>query len=58
MRAKIGILTVSDRAYRGVYEDLGGPAIHDYMSDVLTNEWDAGRALVVPDEFDADSSRR
>ena len=25
MSARIGILTVSDRAYRGVYEDLGGP---------------------------------
>ena len=25
MIAKIGILTVSDRAFRGVYEDLGGP---------------------------------
>ena len=52
MRAKIGILTVSDRAYRGVYEDLGGPAIHDYMSEVLTNEWEPV-AQVVPDELDA-----
>ncbi|MCY3779178.1 MAG: molybdopterin adenylyltransferase [Chloroflexi bacterium] len=51
MRAKIGILTVSDRAYRGVYEDLGGPAIHDYLSEVLTNPWDAV-GMVVPDEFD------
>ena len=25
--AKIGIVTVSDRASRGEYEDLGGPAI-------------------------------
>ena len=24
MSAKIGILTVSDRAFRGVYEDRGG----------------------------------
>ncbi len=52
MRARIGILTVSDRAYRGVYEDLGGPAIQDYMSEVLTNEWEAV-PLVVPDELDA-----
>ena len=52
MRARIGILTVSDRAYRGIYEDLGGPAIHDYMSEVLTNEWEAV-PLVVPDELDA-----
>ena len=51
MSAKIGILTVSDRAYRGVYEDLGGPAIQEYLSEVLTNDWDA-IPLVVPDEFD------
>lgn len=52
MSARIGILTVSDRAYRGVYEDLGGPAIHEYMSEALTNEW-APAAMVVPDELDA-----
>ncbi len=52
MRARIGILTVSDRAYRSVYEDLGGPAIRDYMSEVLTNEWEPV-AQVVPDELDA-----
>ncbi len=51
MTAKIGILTVSDRAYRGVYEDLGGPAIHAYLSEVLTNDWEAV-AMVVPDEFE------
>ena len=52
MTARIGILTVSDRAYRGVYEDLGGPAIHAYMSEVLTNDW-APVARVVPDELEA-----
>lgn len=51
MTAKIGILTVSDRAHRGVYEDLGGPAIHDYLREVLTNDW-LPVAMVVPDEFD------
>ncbi len=52
MSAKIGILTVSDRAYRGVYEDRGGPAIQAYMSEVLTNDW-APVARVVPDELEA-----
>ena len=51
MSAKIGILTVSDRASKGIYEDRGGPAIHAYLSEVLTNDW-APFALVVPDEFD------
>ena len=37
--AKIGMVTVSDRASRGEYEDLGGPAIVDYLTEVLTSEW-------------------
>ncbi len=52
MTARIGIVTVSDRAYRGVYEDLGGPAIQEYMSEALTNEW-TPESVVVPDELDA-----
>jgi molybdopterin adenylyltransferase len=31
----IGILTVSDRASRGQYADLSGPAIVTYLTDVL-----------------------
>ena len=50
MAAKIGILTVSDRAFRGEYEDRGGPAIRDYLSEVLTSDWEAV-AMVVPDEL-------
>ena len=51
MSAKIGILTVSDRASKGIYEDRGGPAIREYMTEVLTSPWQAV-AIVVPDEFD------
>jgi len=46
---KIGILTVSDRAARGEYEDRGGPAIHNYLSDVITSEW-ASITRIEPDE--------
>lgn len=38
-QARIGIVTVSDRASRGDYVDRGGPAIHAYFSDVLTSPW-------------------
>lgn len=37
--AKIGILTVSDRASRGEYEDLGGPAIEATFQEYLTSPW-------------------
>ncbi|QDT10280.1 molybdopterin adenylyltransferase [Planctomycetes bacterium K23_9] len=47
--AKIGIVTVSDRASRGEYQDLGGPAINDYLQVVLTSEWQAV-PRVIPDE--------
>ena len=47
--ARIGILTISDRASRGEYEDKGGPAIRDWFTRVLISPWEAV-ALVVPDE--------
>jgi molybdopterin adenylyltransferase len=47
--ARIGILTVSDRASRGEYEDKGGPAIHAWFNRVLINPWEAV-ARVTPDE--------
>ena len=35
---RIGIITVSDRASRGEYEDRGGPAVVDYFREVLATE--------------------
>lgn len=37
--ALIGILTVSDRAFAGTYEDQGGPGIIAALSDYLTTPW-------------------
>ena len=47
--ARIGILTVSDRASRGEYEDKGGPAIHAWFMRALSSPWEAV-ARVIPDE--------
>jgi molybdopterin adenylyltransferase len=53
--ARIGVVTVSDRASQGVYEDLGGPAIREYLSNHVTSEWtDVSR--IVPDETDVVSA--
>jgi molybdopterin adenylyltransferase len=46
---RIGILTVSDRATQGVYEDLSGPAIEAALRDYLATPCDFRRKLV-PDE--------
>src|SRR5437879_13760539 len=45
---RIGILTVSDRASRGEYEDLGGPAIRACLTEILSCTWEPV-ARVIPD---------
>ena len=47
--AHIGVITVSDRASRGEYEDLGGPAIRDYLTEVIASPW-SPIYQVVPDD--------
>ncbi|MAE77484.1 MAG: molybdopterin adenylyltransferase [Planctomycetes bacterium] len=51
MTVRIGIVTVSDRASRGEYEDRGGPAIHDELTKILTSPWEPV-VRVIPDERD------
>jgi molybdopterin adenylyltransferase len=46
---RIGILTVSDRASQGVYQDLGGPAIRDCLTEILSCPWEPV-ARLIPDE--------
>ncbi|HEX5792489.1 MAG TPA: molybdopterin adenylyltransferase [Rheinheimera sp.] len=47
--ARIGIVTVSDRASAGIYEDLSGKAIINALKDYLTSDWQPEYRLV-PDE--------
>ncbi|QSX37337.1 molybdopterin adenylyltransferase [Shewanella sedimentimangrovi] len=47
--ARIGIVTVSDRASAGVYEDLSGKAIIDTLGQYLTSAWEPVYRLI-PDE--------
>ena len=46
---RVGIVTVSDRASKGVYEDKGGPAIRDCLTEILSCTWEPV-ARVIPDE--------
>ncbi|MBL0513082.1 molybdopterin adenylyltransferase [Aeromonas media] len=50
-KARIGIVTVSDRASAGIYEDLSGKAIIDTLNAYLTSEWEPVYQ-VIPDEQD------
>src|SRR5262245_34071799 len=46
---RMGIVTVSDRASQGVYEDRGGPAIRECLAEILSCPWEAVVRLI-PDE--------
>lgn len=48
--AIIGVVTVSDRASRGEYEDRGGPAIMNYLSEVLTSPWQGIQKIISDDQ--------
>ena len=47
--ARIGVVTVSDRASAGVYEDRGGPAIAAFLQKTITSPYEL-LARVIPDE--------
>lgn len=51
-----GILTASDRANKGVYEDLSGPEIEKFLQDVLITPWKIFRKLVPDVKEDIENS--
>ena len=46
---RVGVVTVSDRASRGVYDDRGGPAVIDCLREMLAGPWEPVPRLI-PDE--------
>lgn len=48
-KIKIGILTLSDRASAGIYEDLSGKAIINTLGEYLSSPWESVYE-VIPDE--------
>lgn len=47
MQIQAGVITISDRASKGLYDDLGGPAVKKAAED---NGWCVVSELLVPDE--------
>jgi len=47
--ARIGLVSISDRASAGVYEDLGLPGLKDWLSRALISPWQPIERLI-PDE--------
>lgn len=48
--AKIGIVTASDRASAGIYEDLSGKAIIDTLNEYLTSPWEPVYKCIADDK--------
>ena len=46
---KIGLVSISDRASTGVYQDLGLPHLQAWLGKTLTTPWEAFTRLI-PDE--------
>lgn len=46
---KIGLVSISDRASSGVYQDAGLPALRDWFSRALASPWHSV-ARLIPDE--------
>ena len=46
---RIGLVSISDRASSGVYEDQGLPALRDWFGAALSSPWQM-EARLIPDE--------
>ncbi|HMP99002.1 MAG TPA: molybdopterin adenylyltransferase, partial [Cyclobacteriaceae bacterium] len=51
MNIRIGIINVSDRASKGIYEDIPGKAILSTLKEYISSTWEHEYA-VIPDEQD------
>lgn len=45
----VGLLSISDRASTGIYEDKGIPALQEWLSAALTTPWRAETRLIADD---------
>ncbi len=50
MKLRFGILTVSDRSWRGERDDASGPVLVEMVQE---NGWEVVEKLIVPDEIDS-----
>lgn len=47
---KIGLVSISDRASGGIYEDKGIPALQDWLNRALTTPWEPVTRLIADDQ--------
>lgn len=47
--ARIGLVSISDRASQGIYQDLGLPGLRAWLQSAITSDWEPIERLI-PDE--------
>ena len=47
---RVGLVSISDRASTGVYEDKGIPALQEWLSAALTSPWQSETRLIADDQ--------
>jgi len=47
---KVGLVSISDRASTGIYEDQGIPALQAWLDSALTSPWQAVTRLIADDQ--------
>ncbi len=50
-KIKVGFITISDRAARGEYEDIGGPAMQEWIEQALLSSYET-ESIIIEDEQD------
>lgn len=53
---KIGLVSISDRASSGVYQDAGLPALQDWFAKTLTSPWQAITRLIPDEQTDIEAN--
>jgi molybdopterin adenylyltransferase len=47
---RLGLVSISDRATAGVYQDRGLPALHEWFTAALTSPWQVHERLIADDQ--------
>jgi molybdopterin adenylyltransferase len=55
---KIGLVSISDRASSGVYEDKGIPSLKAWLDKALTTPWEAVERIIPDEQTDIEATLR
>ena len=55
-KTMIGFLTISDRAFKGQYEDIGGPAMQAWISQAILSPYEVVACLIPDDQATIEQS--